>query len=65
MKIPDKWRGRRILNDEEISGELVKNQLGYLIRVEGGGYAKVKPESLSKLAGYDEEGNEVYRSSKR
>ena len=64
MEVPNKWRGKRLVNGEYVSGVLFKNSVGALIN-DGSGYVQVDPKSLSKLAGYDEEGNEVYRSSKR
>ena len=62
-KVPNKWRGERINGAGAIYGTLFIRQIGTLI-YDGVGWAKVKPESLSKLAGYDAEGNEVYRSCK-
>lgn len=64
MEVPEKWRGKRTLNGEYIYGTLLSKHFGLLI-YDGRGYAKVEPQSLCKLAGYDENGNEVYRSYKK
>ena len=55
--IPDKYRGKNVLTDEYVYGKETVPCLNYF-RI---GKYLVKPESLQKLAGYDKEGNEIYK----
>lgn len=64
MEIPNKWRGISRLTGKYIYGTLHKFTFATMI-YDAGVYHTVKKSSLAKLAGYDENGNEVYRSYKK
>lgn len=68
MEVANKWRGLCLFALPEkkkyVYGELIKRGK-YPAIVDKNGWHVVVPETLCKLAGYDEEGNEVYRSCKR
>jgi len=64
MEIPNKYRGIRKLTGKPIYGELYRFSFATMIKTDGIFYP-VKPKSVCKLAGYDKDGNEIYRSCKK
>lgn len=64
MEVPEKWRGLSKLTGKVIYGTLHKFSFATMI-YHNGVYHTVYKSSLAKLAGYDENGNEVYRSVKK
>ena len=64
MEVPNKWRGAKTNSGEPVFGTLTKSSYWYAIANKDGIF-KVFSNSLAKLAGYDAEGNEVYRSCKQ
>ena len=57
--IPVKFRGKRLDTEEFVYGYLVQTPFAVkIVNVEG--EYKVDAETISKLAGYDKNGNEVY-----
>ncbi len=65
MEVPNKWRGKRLLlNQDIVYGTLTNRGIWTAIANEKGVF-RVIDDSLQKLAGYDENGNEVYRSCKK
>ena len=64
-KIPLKYRAKVAHKyiDEMVTGSLLLRS--YAPFIEGEGFCvKVDPDTIQKLAGYDNDGNEVYRSYK-
>lgn len=59
MDIPIKFRGKDIANDEYVYGDKVVQGVLYQ-RI---GRTLVKNGSVQQLAGYDKDGNEVYKRS--
>lgn len=59
MNIPIKFRGKDIATDEYIYGDKVFQDVLYQ-RI---GRTLVKNGSVQQLAGYDKDGNEVYKRS--
>lgn len=65
LEIPNKWRGRRwLLNNDMVYGTLTSKGT-YAAIANKDGVFRVFDNSIAKLAGYDKDGNEVYRSCKR
>lgn len=60
--VPIKFRGKRLDNDEFAYGYLVQSMFSTKIVNREGEY-RVDEETVSRLAGYDSEGNEVYQRS--
>ena len=67
MEVPNKYRGKIIYSDEIVSGDLLNagKYTGFAeIRAGKEIFSFVDPFSLQKLAGYDKDGNEVWRKIK-
>ena len=59
MNVPTKFRGKDIATDEYVYGDKVFQGVLYQ-RI---GRTLVKNDSVQQLAGYDEQGNEVYKKA--
>ncbi|MBQ7199223.1 MAG: hypothetical protein IJS29_08180 [Selenomonadaceae bacterium] len=65
MEVPEKWRGKRLLLNQDIVYGTLTNRGIWTAIANKDGIFRVFDDSLQKLAGYDENGNEVYRSYKK
>lgn len=65
MEVPNKWRGKRLLLNQDIVYGTLTNRGNWTAIANKDGIFRVFDDSLQKLAGYDENGNEVYRSVKQ
>lgn len=65
MEVPEKWRGKRLLLNQDIVYGTLTNRGIWTAIANKDGIFRVFEDSLQKLAGYDENGNEVYRSYKK
>lgn len=64
MEVPNKWRGKRLLLNQDIVYGTLTNRGIWTAIANKDGIFRVFNNSLQKLAGYDKDGNEVYRSIK-
>ena len=65
MEVPEKWRGKRLLLNQDIVYGTLTNRGIWTAIANKDGIFRVFDDSLQKLAGYDENGHEVYRSYKK
>ncbi len=65
MEVPNKWSGKRLLLNQDIVYGTLTNRGIWTAIANKDGIFRVFDDSLQKLAGYDEDGNEVYRSVKQ
>lgn len=64
MEVPNKWRAFRFVNGKEVVGTLTRRGIFAAIANKDGVF-RVQEDTLQKLAGYDENGNEVWQWAKR
>lgn len=65
MEVPNKWRGKSMNTGGIVEGLLISRHSRHYLPVildAWGREHQIQPDKLFKLAGYDENGNEVYKS---